>query len=60
MANEIDERDDNMCANLSCDCPAAADEKYCSPHCETAPEAEIACGCGHAACVTGAVGSARA
>jgi len=48
-----DERSENQCAHPGCDGAAARDEKFCSPHCETAPE-EIICGCGNADCVTGA------
>ena len=55
-----DQREEKQCAHPSCDCLASGDEKYCSPHCETAPETEIACGCGHAACLAGKVGSATA
>jgi hypothetical protein len=60
MANENREREQAVCANSSCDCPVSQDDKYCSPHCETAPESEIVCGCGHADCVSGEVGAARA
>jgi hypothetical protein len=48
-----DERSENQCAHPGCGCAASPDEKYCSPHCEAAPE-EIICGCGHVGCVTGA------
>jgi hypothetical protein len=57
MANQ---REDNQCAHPSCECTVPQDEQYCSPHCETAPEAEIACGCGHSACLAGKMGSATA
>ena len=60
MANEKIDKDKTECANLSCDCPVSQDDKYCSPHCETAPESEIVCGCGHAACAPSTVGSATA
>jgi hypothetical protein len=60
MTDMADQREEKQCANLSCDCPVPQDEEYCSPHCETAPEAEITCGCGHAACLTSKVGTATA
>ena len=46
-------RDDqgNRCAHPNCDCSVPQGETYCSPHCETAPASEIACGCGHRACL---------
>lgn len=42
-----------QCAHPNCNCAVSENEEYCSPHCEAAPEAEITCGCGHAACLTG-------
>jgi len=49
MADILDEK---QCAHPACDCPVTGGEKYCSTHCETAPESEITCGCGHVACLT--------
>ena len=46
-----DEKNEKTCAHPGCKCPALKDGKYCSPHCETAPE-EVICGCGHQACRT--------
>jgi hypothetical protein len=46
-----DEKHEKTCAHPGCDCPALKGEKYCSPHCETAPE-EVICGCGHEGCST--------
>jgi hypothetical protein len=48
-----DERIEGRCEHPGCDCPVAQGERWCSPHCETAPD-EVMCGCGHAGCVTGA------
>lgn len=42
----------NQCAHPGCNCTAPQGEKYCSPHCRTAPP-ETMCGCGHAGCGTG-------
>ncbi|HZS08751.1 MAG TPA: hypothetical protein VFD58_28205 [Blastocatellia bacterium] len=55
-----DVREQHRCAHPGCDCIVPEDDEYCSPHCDTAPEAEVTCGCGHAACLTGKVGSATA
>lgn len=44
---------ENQCAHPGCNCVVAQDEKWCSPHCETAPD-EVICGCGHATCEAGA------
>jgi len=39
------------CAHKNCNCMAAADSKYCSPHCESAKNTtEIACECEHPEC----------
>ncbi|HWQ32025.1 MAG TPA: hypothetical protein VNQ79_04010 [Blastocatellia bacterium] len=46
---------ENKCAHPGCNCPALPDEKYCSPHCETAPD-EVICGCGHQGCQSSTVG----
>lgn len=48
MADILGEK---QCGHPSCDCPVTNGETYCSPYCETAPESEISCGCGHAACL---------
>jgi hypothetical protein len=56
----VDEELEKPCAHLVCECTVIEDEEYCSPHCETASDDEIACGCGHAACLAGKVGSANA
>jgi hypothetical protein len=50
MANEQEQK---QCAHPGCNCTVAQDEKWCSPHCETAPT-EALCGCGHTQCVAGA------
>ena len=47
-----DQSNQNQCAHPNCDCLVTKDEKYCSPHCEAAPETEVMCGCGHPACQT--------
>ena len=53
------ERIENQCAHPSCNCTVEQDEKWCSPHCEGAPQ-EVVCGCGHAECEAGTeVESAR-
>lgn len=49
-----DSKTDRPCAHPGCNCTVAKNEKWCSPHCETAPEFEAICGCGHEKCVTGA------
>jgi len=51
---------EKRCAHPNCDCLAPQNEKYCSPHCETAPASETICGCGHAACLTGKVAATTA
>jgi hypothetical protein len=56
----VDEELEKPCAHLACECTVMGDEEYCSPHCETAPDDEISCGCGHAVCLAGKVGSATA
>lgn len=61
----VDDFDDDFeeikpCAHMSCECTVLEDEEFCSPHCETASEEEEVCGCGHAVCLTGRVGSATA
>ena len=43
------DKNENTCAHPGCNCVPMKDEKYCSPHCETAPD-EVMCGCGHAEC----------
>jgi hypothetical protein len=50
-ADMADILEDKQCAHPACDCPVTGGDKYCSPHCESAPESEISCGCGHAACL---------
>jgi hypothetical protein len=47
-----DQSNQNECAHPSCTCPVPGGEKYCGPHCETAPETAVICGCGHQACRT--------
>jgi hypothetical protein len=56
----VDDELEKPCAHLTCECTVMEDEEYCSPHCEAAPDDEITCGCGHAACLSGKVGSATA
>jgi hypothetical protein len=57
----LDEEEEKPCGHLSCECTVLADEEFCSPHCETAAEDdEVICGCGHAVCLAGKVGSANA
>jgi len=52
----MDNKNRDKCAHPSCNCNAAQDSKYCSPHCETLKTtSEIACQYGHPHCVgTGA------
>jgi hypothetical protein len=47
------DKTENQCTHPGCNCTVAENEKWCSPHCETAPD-EIMCGCGHAVCEAGA------
>jgi hypothetical protein len=56
----VDKELEKPCAHLVCECTVMGDEEYCSPHCETAPDDEISCSCGHAVCLAGKIGSATA
>jgi hypothetical protein len=47
------DKNENTCAHPGCNCAPVKGEKYCSPHCETAPN-EVMCGCGHVECEAGA------
>jgi hypothetical protein len=39
------------CAHASCQCQAAANDKYCSQYCKDAKNVtELGCGCTHPAC----------
>lgn len=39
------------CANMACTCPAPANKKYCSDHCENiGNKMEIICQCSHPVC----------
>ena len=49
-----DDKTQNQCAHSGCNCTVAQGEKWCSPHCETAPDESI-CGCLHAMCGAGAL-----
>ena len=49
-----DNKTDHPCAHPGCNCTVVEEEKWCRPHCETAPEFEAICGCGHEKCVAGA------
>lgn len=41
----------DKCAHPGCNCPPAANSKYCSEYCERAGDTiEIKCNCMHAAC----------
>ena len=41
------------CAMQGCLCTPPADQKYCSPYCETAhSETTLQCDCGHPACAS--------
>jgi hypothetical protein len=51
---------EERCTYPGCDCAVSEDELYCSSYCQTAPESEVHCGCGHPACSAGKVGSAAA
>ena len=47
----MNESTKNQCAHTGCSCMAAADGRYCSPHCETVKtRPEISCECGHPEC----------
>jgi hypothetical protein len=49
----------NKCAHPACNCPAESGSKYCSTYCRDAgTKVEIACNCGHAACVEPAASAA--
>lgn len=52
--------EEKRCAHPSCECAVSQDNDYCSPHCETAPDTEGTCSCGHAACLAGKMGSVGA
>jgi len=43
------------CEHPACNCMVTDGSSYCSPYCKDAKgTTEIACGCGHAGCGTGA------
>jgi|GEM_PF-1205547 len=49
-----DEKEMQVCASETCDCPVSKDEEYCSPSCRAAGESNLAgitCECGHPSCV---------
>jgi hypothetical protein len=45
------EQNTKRCKHPGCNCMAAGDSSYCSPHCETVKSgSEIVCQCGHPQC----------
>ena len=46
-----DKKDEKICKNPPCSCPATEGSKYCGPSCEgTGSFIELDCDCGHEAC----------
>lgn len=47
-----------QCAHSACNCPARADNEYCSDHCATHKDnTETGCQCGHPECQAQAAGA---
>jgi hypothetical protein len=46
-----DEKEQRICKNPPCSCPATEGSKFCGPSCQgTGDTIEIDCDCGHEAC----------
>ena len=51
MADKDDKKDEKICKNPPCGCPATQGSKYCGPSCEgTGSFIELDCDCGHEEC----------